>query len=291
MILTNKGNLPKPYVDFVNKTCNQKHNEKGCYSATTLIHGIKSTILKDRHFDEIEADVADFHNAVMGTAFHYIMESNTDENKFFKEEKLEAQVSNSKVTGRFDLYDLENGIIYDWKTTNTFKHKFKDYSEWEKQALIYAWLFRKNGLDAKKVCFIAEFKDYSLSQKEKDSDYPANPIQTEFEVYINETKLEQIEKWIFERVKALENAEKLSDDEIERCSNEEVWARGEKWVVMRNGRRSALPGGLCDTEEEAKNKLAELKGDYIDHREPVFVKCKNYCTACKFCSFYKKMYN
>ena len=65
MILSNNGNLPKPYVDFVEKTCNQKHNEKGCYSATTLIQGVKCTILKDRHFDEITADVADFHNAVM----------------------------------------------------------------------------------------------------------------------------------------------------------------------------------------------------------------------------------
>lgn len=290
MILSNNGNLPKPYVDFVEKTCNQKHNEKGCYSATTLIQGVKCTILKDRHFDEITADVADFHNAVMGTAFHYIMESNTDNEKFLKEERLEALVSKSKVTGRFDLYDLENGIIYDWKTTNVFKHKFSDFSEWEKQALIYAWLFKKNGLEAKKVVFIAEFKDYSLSQAEKDSEYPRNPIQKEFEVIITEQKLSEIEKWISERVQKLEEAENLADDDIERCSNEEVWARGEKWAVMRNGRKTALTGGVCDTEAEANAKLTELKGDYVEHRLPEYVKCKSYCTACKFCSFYKEQY-
>ena len=286
MILTNKGNLPKPYVDFVEKTCNQKHNEKGCYSATTLIQGVKQTVLKDRHFDEITADVADFHSAVMGTAFHYIMESNTDDKNFFKEERLEAQVSNSKVTGKFDLYDLENCILYDWKTTNTFKHKFADFSEWEKQGLIYAWLFKKNGLDVKKVCFIAEFKDYSLSQKEKDADYPANPIQNEFEVLITEEKLCEIEKWIEERVKELERAESLNDNKIERCSDAEVWARGEKWAVMKNGRKTAVR--VFESEAEAQENMFALKGDYIEHREPEYVRCKNYCTACKFCSFYKE---
>lgn len=287
MILTNKGDLPEPYVNFVEKTCNQKHNEKGCYSATTLISGIKSTLLKDRHFDEITADVAEFHNAVMGTAFHSIMESNTDDNKFFKEEKLEWPVSNSKVTGRFDLYDMQKCIIYDWKTTNTWKHKMHDFSEWEKQALVYAWLFKKNGLEVKKVIFTAEFKDFSQSQAEKDNEYPQNPIQREFEVSITEEKIAETEKWIEERVKALELAETLPDNEIERCSNKEVWARGEGWAVTKKTRKSALR--VLPTEEEAKKWMQENGGDDIEYRQPVYVKCERYCNCRQFCNFYKEV--
>lgn len=285
MKLSNKGKIPEPYVRFVEKTCNKPHNEKGCYSATTLISGIKSTVLKDRHFEEIEADVMDFHAAVMGTAFHYIMESCTDEESFFKEEKLEWPVSNSKVTGRFDLYDMNEKIVYDWKTCNVIKHKMGDYSEWEKQALVYAWLFSKNNLEVNKVVFVADFKDFSPTQAENGGDYPRYPIQREFEVTITKEKIDEIEKWIIERVKALELAETLPDDEIERCSDKEVWARGEAWAVMKNNRKSALR--VFDNEKEAE-KYKELNGgDYIEHRPPVYTRCEKYCLAKPFCSFYK----
>lgn len=284
MKLSNKGKLPKPYVVFVEKTCNNKHNEKGCYSATTLIAGVKSTVLKDRHFDEIEADVMDFHAAVMGTAFHYIMESCTDES-FFKEEKLEYPVSHSKVTGRFDLYDMNEKVVYDWKTCNAIKHKIGDYSEWEKQALVYAWLFSKNNLEVNKVVFVADFKDFSSTQAENGGDYPRYPIQREFEVTITKEKIDEIEKWIIERVKALELAETQSDDEIERCSNEEVWARGEGWAVTKKTRKTALR--VLPTEEEARKWMQENGGDDIEYRPPVYTRCERYCTACKWCNFYK----
>lgn len=286
MILTNNGNLPKPYCDFIEKTCNKPHNEEGTYSATTLIHGVKCTELTRRHFNEIIADVSDFHNSALGTAFHYIMESNTDENKYFKEERLSYPVSHSKVTGQFDLYDMNEGIIYDWKTTNTWKHKMQDFSEWELQALVYAWLFSKNNLECKKVVFVAEFKDFSPAQSEVNPELPRLPIQREFEVVITKEKLDFIEKWIEERVKLLELAKIQKDDEITRCSDKEVWAKGEGWAVMKKGRKSALR--VFDNEENAKIYLRDTGGDTIEYRKPKYTKCERYCNACQFCNFYKK---
>ena len=56
MKLLNSMNLPQAFCNAVNL---ERHNEKGCYSATTLLKGACATILTDRHFDEIEVDVAD----------------------------------------------------------------------------------------------------------------------------------------------------------------------------------------------------------------------------------------
>lgn len=56
MKVTNKLHLP---AAFVNAVSVRRHNEPGCFSATTLNKGAKEIILSDRHFDEIEVDAAD----------------------------------------------------------------------------------------------------------------------------------------------------------------------------------------------------------------------------------------
>ena len=60
MKLLNSMNLPQAFCNAVNL---ERHNEKGCFSATTLLKGTTSTILTDRHFDEVDvADCVDLGN-------------------------------------------------------------------------------------------------------------------------------------------------------------------------------------------------------------------------------------
>lgn len=279
MIYTNKLNLPQAICNAVQT---ERHNKQGCYSATTLLKGAKETILNDRHFEEIEVDVADSIWAIFGTAVHAIMENQKDNS--FKEEFFSVDVLNSKVTGKVDSYDMENEIIVDWKTASIWKIKMNDFADWKRQGLIYSWLLKKSGLNVKKCRFVAMLKDHSKTKSKIESDYPKSPVYV-FEFSVTEKDLEEIEKFIFAKVEELERCEKLSDDEIPTCSKEERWATDDKFAVMKNGRKSAIR--VFDTKEEAESRMAELKGEYIEERPAESRKCSEYCACCEFCNFYK----
>jgi hypothetical protein len=80
----------------------------------------------------------------------------------------------------------------------------------------------------------------------------------------------------------------LADDDIPPCSKEERWEKGEKWAVMKNGRKSAIR--LLDSEAEARDMAEGLgKDHYVAYRPGISVKCEDYCSACEYCSFYKSL--
>ena len=280
MKVSNRLHLPEAFVKAVSTT---RHNEAGCFSATTLNKGAKEIILTDRHFDEITVDAADSVWAVWGTAVHALLESQPDNN--FHEEYFKVPVSNSYVTGQVDSYDMEHGVINDWKTASVYKVMKADFSDWYKQGMTYAWLLKQNGLDVRRCRFIALLKDHSMTKAETDSSYPQAPVFT-YEFEVTPEELEQAGARITAKVKDIEAAELLSDDDIEPCTAEERWADGEKWAVMKNGRKTAIR--VFDTEIDAENCAGELgNSHYVEHRPAVSRKCGKYCLCKDFCSFYR----
>lgn len=277
MKVTNSMGLPQAFVNAVNL---EKHNKEGCYSATTLLKGACETILGNRHFDEIEVDVADCVWQIWGTAVHSIFEKAGIEG--LKEESFEVPVGNSKVTGRVDLFDEKNNVLYDWKTASTYKITFNDFEDWRKQGLIYAWLMKQNGVIVKKCRFIALLKDHSKSKAKTDPQYPQKPVWN-YEFDVTEEALAEIEKFIIAKVQELETQSQKADEEITPCTAEERWATEDKWAVMKNGRKTALK--LCNSEEEAKS----FSGDYIEFRQGESRKCADYCNCKDFCPFYKAL--
>lgn len=280
MKLLNSMNLPQAFCNAVNL---ERHNEKGCFSATTLLKGSTSTILTDRHFDEIEVDVADCVWQIWGTAVHKIFEDSGIDG--LKEERFEVPVSHSKVTGRVDLFDEKNGILYDWKTASTFKITFNDFSDWKKQGLIYAWLMKQNGIEVKKCRIIALLKDHSKSKAKTDSSYPQLPVYN-YEFEVTETDLAEIENFIKTRIAELEKAELIPDEELPPCSEEERWHQKGKVAVMKEGRKTAIK--LFDTKEEAEQNMKALGGTYLEERKGCDRRCSEYCNCNTFCPYYKK---
>lgn len=279
MKLTNKMELPEAFV----KACSiERHNKPGSYSATTLLKSAKEIILTERHYDELESDVSDNVWQIFGTAVHAIFEKQNDSN--FKEEFFETEVLNSKITGRVDSYDLDKEILYDFKTASVWKIKFNDFEEWKKQGLIYAWLMGKNGLKVKECRFIALLKDHSKTEAGRNADYPKSPVYV-YKFNVTEKDLEEIEKFIFQKVKEIEFASGLADDEIPECSAEERWATKPKFAVMKNGRKSALK--LFDKRQDAEIAMESLGGNYIEERKGENKKCSGYCVCREFCHFYK----
>lgn len=280
MKVTNKNNLPQAFVNAVNV---KRHNRSGEFSATTLNKGIKEIVLADRHFDEIEIEASDNVWAVFGNAVHEIMEKQEDGN--FHEEKFRVGVLHSVVTGQVDSYDMENGIIFDWKTASVWKVQFEDFDDWKKQGLTYAWLLKQSGLDVKKCRFVAFLKDHSKTKARTDKGYPQLPVHV-YEFDVTADDLKATEERIYQKVQALELARTLEDNDIPPCTKEERWADGEKWAVMKAGRKSAVK--LFDSEEEA-NAMAEEngKGYFVEHRPAISRKCGDYCNVCRWCNFYK----
>jgi hypothetical protein len=282
MKVTNKLDLPAAFVAAVSTT---RHNAPGYFSATTLNKGVKEIVLTDRHFDEITVDAADNVWAVWGTAVHALLESLPDNN--FHEEYFQVPLSNSYVTGRVDSYDMENGIINDWKTASVWKVQFNDFSDWRRQGLTYAWLLQQRGLEVRKCRFVALLKDHSKTKAKTDKDYPQSPVFI-YEFDITPEDMAETRKRIFNKVLDIENAYKLDDDAIEPCSAEERWADGEKWAVMKNGRKSAIK--LLDNEADADAMAGELGNSYyVEHRPAISRKCGEYCNCKDFCNFYAAM--
>ena len=282
MIVSNRLNLPAAFVNAVSTT---RHNAAGCFSATTLNKGAKEIILSDRHFDEITVDAADSVWAVWGTAVHALLESQPDNN--FHEESFKVPVSNSFVTGQVDSYDMENATIYDWKTASVWKVQFADFDDWRRQGMTYAWLLKQSGLDVKKCVFVALLKDHSKTKSKTDSSYPQSPVFI-YEFDVTAADMEETAARILAKVQEIESAYKLDDDAIEPCSAEERWADGEKWAVMKNGRKTAIK--LFDNSADADAMAGEMgNAYYVEHRPAISRKCGDYCNCKDFCNFYKAM--
>ena len=160
-----------------------------------------------------------------------------------------------------------------------------DFSDWYKQGMTYAWLLTQNGLDVRRCRFIALLKDHSMTKAETDSGYPQSPVFV-YEFEVTHEELEQAGARITAKVKDIEAAELLGDDDIAPCTPEERWADGDKWAVMKNGRKTAVR--VFDTEIDAENCAGELgNSHYVEHRPAVSRKCGKYCLCKDFCSFYR----
>lgn len=281
MKVTNNLHLPEAFVNAVSV---ERHNKSGQYSATTLNKGVKEIILQERHWEQFTTDAADNVWAVFGTAVHAILEKNGDGN--FHEEKFDIGVSNSRVTGVVDSYDMERGIINDWKTASVYKVMKGDFADWRKQGLTYAWLLKQNGLDVRRCRFIALLKDHSKSKAKFDATYPQSPVFV-YEFEVTPEELEQTGERITQKVIAIEAAEKMGDDDIAPCSAEERWADPEKFAVMKNGRKTAVR--VFDTQADADACAGELgNSHYVEHRPAISRKCGDYCLCKDFCNFYQQ---
>jgi hypothetical protein len=280
MKVTNVLGLPQAFVEAVSV---ERHNAKGSYSATTLLHSATDTLLTERHWEEIEVDASDSVWAVWGTAVHSIFEKQKDNS--FKEEKFSVKVGNSTVTGRVDNYDMENEILADFKTCASWKIIYKDFDDWYKQGMIYAWLMKQSGLNVKRCQFIALIKDHSKSKAKTDASYPQSPVYV-YQFDITESALAEIEDFIKTRIADLEANENTPDNELKGCTPEERWSKGDSWAIMRTGRKTALK--VCKSEEEANALLKELGGDSIEFRKGEDVRCESYCNVCKWCPYYQK---
>jgi hypothetical protein len=236
----------------------------------------------DRHWDSLVDDVSDRIWAIFGQAVHSLLEHEgaTD----FTEQEMSYFIDGIIVTGRIDSYDMDHGVICDYKTASVQKIKFGDFKDWYLQGMIYAWLLNKNKFPVNKCRFIALLKDHSKTEVMRDSQYPKEPVYV-YEFPVTAQGLFKIGVFIKNKVAEYKHCLALNDNDIPACTSEERWERPPKFAVKKNGLKRAVR--VFDRREDA-DLLAGTKGKghYIEFRKGESVRCQSYCLCCGPCNFY-----
>jgi len=282
MVITNKLGLPAPFVSMAQSDYTLAPNE---YRVTSLLKGVRETILERRHGDKIERDVSDMIWLLFGTAVHSVLESHEESADEFKEERIKIQIGDYVLSGKFDLFNAVTGTVTDYKTASVWKVIYQTFDDWRRQTLIYCYMLRQIGFDARCAEIIAILKDHSKADAKRKADYPQFPVQ-KITFDFTEEDFVECEEWLKSKFRDISLAENLPDVELPLCTPEERFNSGEKYAVMKKGRKTALR--VLNNEAAAVEWIHENGGDFIEMRKGTDKKCIDYCSACDFCSYYNE---
>lgn len=282
MKITNKLGLPDSLVQMASQDFTV---DPMTYRVTSLLKGIRETLLERRH--EAEVDVGDMVWMLFGTAVHGVLEGTQETSTQIKETRLKELVAGRYVSGQFDLYDEADHSIADYKTCSVWKLIYQSFDDWRRQTFIYAYLMRRAGFRVDKCKVIAFIKDHSKREAKLKPSYPQYPVQM-IEFTFTDKDYEETEAWLINRVETLMLFEDAPDDMLPLCTPEERYNDGDKYAVMKkNGKRAMR---VLDTYEDAVEWMKANNGDVIEIRKSEDKKCIDYCSVCKFCTYWQEKY-
>ena len=257
MRITNKHNLPSQVVRCMKDDYSYKDKR---YSVTNILSSPRETILKRRYntHKDYTMDIADSVNLLLGNATHLLLENIALEPHELAEQhyttKFEVNGFMYTFSGIVDYINTLEGekSVDDYKTTSVYGIIYKsNYKKWKQQLEYSSYLHYKNTGQligqGKIIYFIKDWKD-------KDSDkrnYPVCPIGA---IDFTFRSIEEIEQELQRKFEEIHELEKLSDDNLPVCSEEE------RWVIT----------------------WGEKKG--IDR------KCTQYCNCNIFCNYWRDKY-
>jgi hypothetical protein len=282
MIITNKQHLPEPFVSAVS---NQRSYQTGVYSVTSLLKGIRETMLERRHSNEIEQDVSDMIWLILGSAVHSIVEKAQETDNQIKEARLHERINGVTFTGQFDLYDAAKKKVVDYKTCSVWKIMFGEFDDWKQQTMLYAYLLREAGFEVNKGEIVAIIKDHNKTDAKTKSNYPAYPVVViSWEITVKD--LDETFIWLVNKAEEIKVCEDLEDWQLPLCTLEERYNRP-KFAVMKKGQKKSIR--TVDTMEDAEYWQEQNEGSYIETRPGVDKKCLDYCAAAKFCPYWQML--
>lgn len=285
MIITNTKNLPEAFVSMASGEFNMPDN---VYRVTQVIGALRAAILQRRHGDEITVDVEDMVWLLFGSAMHNIMEKQQIADDELREERLQVTFGDHILTGKFDSYRHDTQTVIDYKSCSVWKIIHKDFDDWRRQLLVYAYMLNKNGFPCTRGEVVAIMKDHSKTKAKREKDYPNSPVYRKRFAF-TDSDFSEIEQFLNDRFALIRQIENLSDEELPLCTPEERFNSGDKYAVMKQGRKSAVR--VLDSDEAALEYIADKGLDgkhYVERRPGKDVKCEDYCFAAPFCDYYTK---
>jgi hypothetical protein len=273
MRLTNKLGLPEAVVRAV---ANDSYTKgEADISVTELLSPPQLRRLRLQHYAELEEDVADRVPSLRGQAFHVILERAAAGNPDMMIEKsVYSEYAGWKIKGQVDHVLISSGELIDFKETSARKVRGGVLPrEWEQQTNIYRrMLQREKGLQVRAIAVFAFLKDWSKRESRQSEDYPQKPV-VRFDVPLWTD--EQADAFIEERVRLHQMAEPIA------CSEEDVWARPDKWAVMKRGNVKAIR--LYNNPLDADLHARQSAAFYVEHRQGEAIRCKDWCQVSHLC--------
>lgn len=284
MQITNRYNLP---AAIVNNVLNDEYSRgDAVISVTQLLNSPRIVLLQRVNESKMVVDVVDRLPSMIGTAMHKVLEKGANPEDIV-EERFFLDILGWRVSGAVDLQTPKpDGTweINDYKMTSVYSVMAEKW-EWEAQLNMYAYLMRQSkGRRVSSMKIVAILKDWNRKQGAFKTDYPEAPIVVvDIPVWDDARQEAYIESRVFEHQK---NANALDSGEpIDYCTDQERWLRGEKWAVMKKGRKSAVK--LFDSEEEANGWISSQEDSNIlstEHRPGEPIRCSgNYCGVAQWC--------
>ena len=305
--LTNKHGLPRPIADALSR---DTYEAAGDISVTELISPPQMAVLEWMHADEIESDVIDRVFSMLGTSVHAMIDNAVESNgndsalpwkkqksNYRHEERLVYDLDGTKVSGKFDLWDVEWKELWDFKVTSLWNATRPTHDEWTAQLNCYAWLIRMcTGERIQKAKILAIMRNWSsMSAKfKKDDGYPEHPIRV---IPIKIWSDAEQDEYVRERVRLHGDAwaiygihRQMNDaNHLPPCTDAERWFSGHRHALIKYGAKRATK--VFDTAEEAEVHAAEKgleighgKGLYqLESRPGDFKRCDEYCTVSRWC--------
>lgn len=285
MKLTNKFNLPEPFVEALGLDDYERGDAD--FTTTELIKPVRINAYTKEHWDELVEDISERVWAFAGQTKHVVLEriARTNPDRYLVEERFTATTpGGKKISGKIDLFDFSDGTLYDWKEQSVWKFIMGDIKEWEEQANINLFLMRMAQMEVHALKVVTWLKDWKkrLARTTKRDDYPQCPIHV---IDLPMWSIGQQQEYILERIKAQE--EGRSDPPL--CTKEERWQRDHVFALHKKGRKSALR--LYDNSDQAEAALRQESVRlphaqfYIEERPAEPVRCLDFCPVARFCDF------
>lgn len=301
MNCTNKYGFPQYVVDWL--TFDEYDYNEGIISATTLLDPVRVYALTKRYYDQIVYDVSELIAARYGTALHASFEIAPIQNVLLQEHRLYAQIGDIKISGKPDMIQKtaditflgmqitpkKGGVLVDIKSTSVWSYIYGDKDDhYIKQLSIYRYLSYVNGILLDDVADIfMMFTDWSKKAAREKSDYPKTRIQIK---KIHLMTIDDTKAMIEGKIAELKATDKLTDDQLPKCTREDLWMADDEWAIMKKDGVKAK--AVFDTEEKARNYFESNQLDdkvYCIVYRPAKAKRCPYCRVREFCSQYKEL--
>lgn len=287
MKITNVAGLPAVYVRLAEKG----NYQRGGIHVTDLVNLNKRSILKNRHFNEIEEDVMDHLARMRGNAHHALMEQGAGINDL-AEEGGSIEINGHRVYGRADLYEGDDKRITDWKHTSVWKLVIKDegnrqwFEDVERQLNYYAVIYRSMGFPVDELMVCLDMEGWQKSKAKHDANYPPYRVAT----FVFKPKPDaEVRAEMAKRIERLLELRSRPDDLVPTCSQSERMNKGDQYAVMKKGNKRAAKVHTVEAEANAHAaKMGELYS--VEKRAGVDMACLEYCSARQFCKHFQDNY-
>lgn len=282
MKITNIKNLPEALVNAI--TFDDYSKGESDISTTSLWKSPRLVALETKFHDQISQDASERIWVLFGKCIHEILRRSDTE--AITEARLVDDILGWNVSGQFDRFVKQDGLLQDYKVTSAWSMVFDSkHKDWTNQLNTYAHLLRKHGHEVNKMEVVAILRDWSAKEARTKPTYPQSPVQV---VSIDLWDKEFTKAALEERVKKHSEA-KIS---LPLCTPEEQWAKPDVYAVMKDGQKRALSLALSEEQAAIDKALFEKehksKKIFVVKRPGEKTRCESYCSVKQFCDQYQQ---